>query len=360
MCIRDSNTIEQVEALIPYAGGLYVGLGNSAGEGEVWELKNGTWTKVGGDDLNGSWADGTYERVRSFTVYNGDIYAGLGSTAGEGEVWRYRLGTWTKVGGNSLNASWANAMEEVESLSVYRGKLYAGTGNSANVDATVWSYGDNAYVQSTTASFGTNWHHLAGTYDGITQRIYINGVLEASNAKAVTVPTEDRPLLIGAGYAGREQGKPQSRAEGLLDEVRLSSVARTSFTTSPYSAAHETISPTTSVRQGGLDGRRVQAGFRQQTAGVFTVRGNRAHRGLDVGEGPGGQQRPHGSVLDLDLPPAVARAELLEQVWALPGDLDTRATDMAISQLRKKLEADPKQPAIIVSVKGAGYRWGAG
>jgi hypothetical protein len=247
------NTFEQVEALIPYAGGLYVALGNSTGDGEIWELKNNTWTKIGGDDLNGSWADGTYERVRSLTVYNGDIYAGLGSTAGEGEVWRYRLGVWSKIGGNTLNASWANAMEEVESLSVYRGKLYAGTGNSANVDATVWSYGDNAYVQSTTDSFGVDWHHIAGTYDGTTQRIYINGTLESSVTKSVTVATENRPLLIGAGYAGREQGKPQARAEGLLDEVRLSSVARTSFTTSPYSAAHETISPTTSVRQGGLE-----------------------------------------------------------------------------------------------------------
>lgn len=54
----------------------------------------------------------------------------------------------------------------------------------------------------------------------------------------------------------------------------------------------------------------------------------------------------------------VSRAELLEQVWALPGDLDTRAIDMAISQLRKKIEDDPKQPAIVLSVKGAGYRWG--
>jgi hypothetical protein len=95
------NTFEQVEALIPYAGGLYVALGNSTGDGEIWELKNNTWTKIGGDDLNGSWADGTYERVRSLTVYNGDIYAGLGSTAGEGEVWRYRLGVWSKIGGNS-------------------------------------------------------------------------------------------------------------------------------------------------------------------------------------------------------------------------------------------------------------------
>ena len=39
------------------------------------------------------------------------------------------------------------------------------------------------------------------------------------------------------------------------------------------------------------------------------------------------------------------------------GDLQTRAVDVAIAVLRKKLEADPAAPAIIVSVKGAGYAW---
>jgi two-component system response regulator RegX3 len=55
---------------------------------------------------------------------------------------------------------------------------------------------------------------------------------------------------------------------------------------------------------------------------------------------------------------AVSRAELLERVFAMRGDLETRAVDMAISVLRKKVERDPARPAIIVSVKGAGYAWG--
>lgn len=53
----------------------------------------------------------------------------------------------------------------------------------------------------------------------------------------------------------------------------------------------------------------------------------------------------------------VTRAELLEQVFGQRGDLQTRAVDMAIAVLRKKLEADPARPALIVSVKGAGYAW---
>ena len=53
----------------------------------------------------------------------------------------------------------------------------------------------------------------------------------------------------------------------------------------------------------------------------------------------------------------VSRAELLEQVFGQRGDLQTRAVDMAIAVLRKKLESDPAQPTLIVSVKGAGYAW---
>jgi two-component system response regulator RegX3 len=53
----------------------------------------------------------------------------------------------------------------------------------------------------------------------------------------------------------------------------------------------------------------------------------------------------------------VSRAELLEQVFGQRGDLQTRAVDMAIAVLRKKLEADPGKPELIVSVKGAGYAW---
>jgi two-component system, OmpR family, response regulator RegX3 len=53
----------------------------------------------------------------------------------------------------------------------------------------------------------------------------------------------------------------------------------------------------------------------------------------------------------------VSRAELLEQVFGQRGDLQTRAVDMAIAVLRKKVEPDPANPKVIVSVKGAGYAW---
>ena len=55
----------------------------------------------------------------------------------------------------------------------------------------------------------------------------------------------------------------------------------------------------------------------------------------------------------------VARDELLRHVWGVSPNNETRAVDVAIAGLRAKLERDPRAPAIIVSIKGAGYRWGS-
>lgn len=55
---------------------------------------------------------------------------------------------------------------------------------------------------------------------------------------------------------------------------------------------------------------------------------------------------------------AVSRGELLEHVWGLSPNLETRTVDVTIMNLRKKIEDNPKTPAIIVSVKGIGYSYG--
>jgi DNA-binding response OmpR family regulator len=55
---------------------------------------------------------------------------------------------------------------------------------------------------------------------------------------------------------------------------------------------------------------------------------------------------------------AVSRAELLEVVWGTRGDLQTRTVDMTIANLRQKVEADPSNPRLVVTVKGIGYAWG--
>ncbi|MDQ7050616.1 MAG: response regulator transcription factor [Enterobacterales bacterium] len=52
------------------------------------------------------------------------------------------------------------------------------------------------------------------------------------------------------------------------------------------------------------------------------------------------------------------RDELLHQVWGYPknSDIETRTVDIHIAKIRKKIEVDAKQPAFLLTVRGAGYK----
>ena len=51
----------------------------------------------------------------------------------------------------------------------------------------------------------------------------------------------------------------------------------------------------------------------------------------------------------------VTRRELLENVWNINPDIETRTVDNFISRLRKYFEPDPQNPVHIISVRSAGY-----
>ncbi len=310
-----------ISSMATYRGSLYVGLGaNAAGLAEVWRYSGSgtTWTKVGGDAINSSWANTKYEdiqslvvwndklvvglglsgtgtpnndaevwacsdcdsgspvweqiggdsngsdnmgwldsnnydRVRSMATYNGDLYAGLGLSTGDGEVWRYNGTSWAQVGGDGFNDSWLDTtIEEVTTMVVYQGKLYASTGNTANGDAMIWSYGNNGFIQSSTSTQDTNWHHIAGRYNGTTMEILIDGNSVGTHNTSLTIPDGDQDLLIGKSYGGFDNGRSQGFFEGSLDEIRISNINRSSFNTKPYSNAALSISLNEPVRQSGV------------------------------------------------------------------------------------------------------------
>ena len=53
----------------------------------------------------------------------------------------------------------------------------------------------------------------------------------------------------------------------------------------------------------------------------------------------------------------VSRKQILEEVWGLHEDTDTRAIDNFIVRLRRYIEADPGQPRHLLTVRGVGYRF---
>jgi len=53
----------------------------------------------------------------------------------------------------------------------------------------------------------------------------------------------------------------------------------------------------------------------------------------------------------------VDRRTLFQEAWGLDHIPNSRTLDQHISQLRKRIERDPKCPAIILTVHGVGYRY---
>jgi hypothetical protein len=84
------------------------------------------------------------------------------------------------------------------------------------------SGGEKCPLPGTTSVIDGQWHHVAGTWDGDTVRIYVDGVEEASSSFAGPIATSDVPVKIGL----RGNGEGVDRIfTGVIDEVAIFNVA---------------------------------------------------------------------------------------------------------------------------------------
>ena len=51
-----------------------------------------------------------------------------------------------------------------------------------------------------------------------------------------------------------------------------------------------------------------------------------------------------------------SRLEIMEELWQSEFSGDVRACDVHISNLRQKIERDPQEPELVLTVRGIGYR----
>ena len=70
---------------------------------------------------------------------------------------------------------------------------------------------------------------------------------------------------------------------------------------------------------------------------------------VDGGEPPSLSHRTRGQVS--------SRQKLLEDVWGVREDTDTRAIDNFVVRLRRYIEDDPARPRHLLTVRGVGYRF---
>jgi len=129
---------------------------------------------------------------------------------------RFTVSLWVKVTGGEGYRSPLNSRD----TSYLRGySVYATPDNKWRfiVGHDNWSYinGPDVVIDK--------WTHLAGTYDGNTLRLYVDGIL-CSSLKTAYIPNSQYSLRISAGNGSA--GFPESFFPGQVSDVRIWSVAR--------------------------------------------------------------------------------------------------------------------------------------
>ena len=90
-------------------------------------------------------------------------------------------------------------------------------------------------VGSSTTISANEWYHIAGTYDGSNLKIYINGILEDSDASTGSIDNDDVSFTIGAREAGMDRHfdgaiSNVSLYKTALDAQTISQMAKSRFT----------------------------------------------------------------------------------------------------------------------------------
>jgi hypothetical protein len=170
----------------------------------------------------------------------------VNDASGNGNNGAVNGATWTSSGkyGNALNFNGSNALVTINNAASLQ--LTTGMTLEAWVYPTVtgpwwkdviYKGNDNYYLEGTSYSSGfpamggtlpnapplygtavlalNTWAHLAGTYDGATMRLYVNGVPVASRAQTGAIETSTNPLQIGGDSIYGQY------FTGRIDEVRI-------------------------------------------------------------------------------------------------------------------------------------------
>jgi hypothetical protein len=65
------------------------------------------------------------------------------------------------------------------------------------------------------------WIHMAGTYDGTTMRLYIDGIEIEDRALTGNIRVDSNPITVGGEENGPSPQDVDGEFEGLIDEVRI-------------------------------------------------------------------------------------------------------------------------------------------
>jgi hypothetical protein len=188
-----------------------------------WKLDENTGTSAGDTSTGGNtgtitngptWTTGRIGSALSFDGTNdyvtmGDIAAAEGGNQVTAAAWIKQNGSTNErhvldkggCTGSSTN-SWE--LMVISGEPVFYIPAYGGSATGAGVNVS-----DNA------------WHHLVGTYDGVTIRIYSDGSLVGTQAASVTLGSDTSAVEVGGNCNGGGSCAGSCYWNGQIDEARV-------------------------------------------------------------------------------------------------------------------------------------------
>jgi two-component system response regulator RegX3 len=145
-----------------------------------------------------------------------------------------------------------------------------------------------------------------------------------------------------------------------VDKVVGLEVGADDYVTKPFSVRELIGRVRAQLRRRELDRTAVPGG---KTIEAGSVRIDLARHLVSVRGAPVSLTRSEFQVLRLlaENPGRVySRLEIMEELWQSEFSGDVRACDVHISNLRQKIERDPQEPELVLTVRGVGYRLAEG
>jgi PKD repeat protein len=168
---------------------------DSSGKGNSGVVSGATWTT--GHSGGALAFDGSSDWVTVADSASLDLTSGM------------TLEAWVRP--SALGASWRSVLfKEQGGGMVY--SLYANDGSQPRTQVNI---GGEKNAVGTSGLPVNAWTHLAGTYDGTTLRLYVNGTLVTSTTVGGSIPTSTGPLRIGGDSIWPEW------FAGSIDDVRV-------------------------------------------------------------------------------------------------------------------------------------------
>jgi Concanavalin A-like lectin/glucanases superfamily len=133
-------------------------------------------------------------------------------------AWVYFEGSITVDFGTAISREIGGSLDQHYHLALQLESPFPTESVGANLFVT--TTGGGAKPNDSTSVRRSVWYHLAGTYDGNSANLYVNGTLVAMLTLTGPLAADSTPLIIGGNANGLVMGVTE-RFPGRLDEVML-------------------------------------------------------------------------------------------------------------------------------------------